>query len=359
MTSRLRIFVALTLACFVGWVAISWGLLAAENIVRHFLDRGVRCTNGWQDAFNVGCSRLPYNIVLAFVAIIVCLMILGLLGWLLMRWVLQPFRQMASTVDAFGPTSLGLRTGASAASHEESARLAAAIDAMLDRVAEGYEAQRRFAANASHELRTPLATQRALIEVSLASTLTPDQQELLARQLLSTNERNENLIEGLLVLAETERGLMAHSPVRLDVIASDAVALHRPTADEAQVSITTDLAAALVTGESALLERMASNLVQNAIKYNQPGGTVHVTVDARGSLTVSNSGPVVAAEQVPMLFEPFRRLTGERLDHAGGVGLGLTIVRSIVAAHHGGVVATANLTGGLTVTVSFPRQGQA
>ncbi|HEY3735955.1 MAG TPA: HAMP domain-containing sensor histidine kinase [Jatrophihabitans sp.] len=356
MTPRVRVLVMLTVACFVGWVSISWGFVACEKIADYLVNRGTHCSSDWRDWGNGGCGGFfggtSYNVVLGIVEVMACVLILLVLGWSLTRWALRPFREMGEAIAQFGPTSLGLRIGR-ARTGDESGQLAASIDTMLDRVAEGYEAQRHFAANASHELRTPLATQRALIEVSLANTLTPDQQHLLARQLLSTNERNESLIEGLLVLAETERGLMARTQVRLDVLAADAVALHRVAAEEAKLSVTTELEEAAVPGEPALLERMVANLVQNAIKYNEPGGWVRVEVRFSGELIVANSGPAVSAEQVPALFEPFRRLGGERLEHSGGVGLGLTIVRSIVAAHHGTVTAAANGEGGLTVTVSL------
>jgi signal transduction histidine kinase len=224
---------------------------------------------------------------------------------------------------------------------------------MLDRVAEGYEAQRRFASTASHELRTPLATQRALIEVSLSQALTPEQLELVARQLLATNERNERLIDGLLTLAETERGLMTNTAVRMDRVTADVIGAHTATADRAGVTIETELEPVTVAGEQPLLDRLVANLVGNAVKYNHAGGAVCVTLDQSGLLTVRNTGPQVPPEQVAMLFEPFRRLTGERLDHGGGVGLGLTIVRSIVAAHRGWVQAEANPDGGLTVRVQL------
>jgi signal transduction histidine kinase len=257
-------------------------------------------------------------------------------------------------VDQLGPTHLALRIRPTGAASDETRALGEAIDRMLDRVSEGYEAQRRFAANASHELRTPLATQRALIEVSMSGALTPDQLALLSRQLLATNKRNENLVEGLLVLAETERGLMTRAPLPLDGIVADVVATLRRTAEDRGVTLRTDIGAQTVAGEAPLVERLVTNLVGNAIKYNHPGGSVCVRVAAPGQLVVSNTGPPVAGAEVARLFEPFRRASGERLDHGDGVGLGLTIARSIVAAHGGCIEAQANSGGGLTVTVQLP-----
>jgi signal transduction histidine kinase len=226
---------------------------------------------------------------------------------------------------------------------------------MLDRVTEGYEAQRRFAGNASHELRTPLALQRTLIEVSMSGDPTPEQLQLLSRQLLETNQRNENLIEGLLVLAETDQGLRGRTPQRLDRIAADVVAVHQDMARAAGVTLVPDLEPVTVPGEAALLERLVANLVVNGIKYNDPGGRVEVRVRPRDpALTVGNDGPAVPAELVPKLFEPFRRARGDRLDHGGGAGLGLTIARSIVTAHDGVIDAVPREHGGLAVSVSLP-----
>nr|WP_281371936.1 ATP-binding protein [Modestobacter versicolor] len=272
---------------------------------------------------------------------------------MLARWVLYPVHDMAVTVGRFGPNSLALRLRAGGP-RDETRELADGIDTMLDRLAEGYEAQRRFAANASHELRTPLATQRALIEVSLSSALTGEQLELLSRQLLATNERNERLIDGLLTLAESDRGVLTRSTLALDRIVAEVAAEHRPTAERQGLQLTTTLAPVQVSGERPLLERLVANLLSNAVKYNVPGGAVAVTVDEAGRLTVSNTGPTIPAELVAGLFEPFRRMSGERLDHGGGVGLGLTIVRSIAAAHGAVVEARADPGGGLGVQVRFP-----
>jgi signal transduction histidine kinase len=184
--------------------------------------------------------------------------------------------------------------------------------------------------------------------------LTEEQLDLLSRQLLATNERNERLVDGLLTLAETERGLMTNTPLRLDRIVGEVVESHRRTAKERDLELSAVLAPMTVIGEEPLLERLAANLISNAIKYNEPGGSVIVHVAQNGVFTVANTGPVIAAEVVPGLFEPFRRLSGERLDHGGGVGLGLTIARSIVAAHRGTVSARANPDGGLVVDVYLP-----
>lgn len=272
------------------------------------------------------------------------------LGRIAARWLHRPLVHMADTVRRLGPQNLGQRI------HHRGPRevrtLADALDEMLDRMATGYEGQRRFAANASHELRTPLAVQRTLVEVAVVT----GEQDMsrLAAQLLVVNERNERLIEGLLVLAESDRGLPGTEPVRLDLLAAEVLDRFAEQTGEHEVTLARDLAERTVTGDPVLLDRLVSNLVHNAIAYNEPGGTVDVAVGAEPALTVQNTGQRVPAESVPALFEPFRRLTAERVNHHGGAGLGLSIVRSIVAAHHGTVSASPGERGGLTVTVHLP-----
>jgi signal transduction histidine kinase len=269
------------------------------------------------------------------------------------RWALAPLRDLVPLIADVGPQNLGhrLRPGGG---RDELATLGRAIDEMMDRIAVGYDAQRRFAADASHELRTPLAVQRALIEIGMAQDLTTDQIALLSTQLLETNQRNERLIEGLLVLSESDRGLVSRSPVRLDEVTRAVLEAHRTRAAEAGVTITATLEPRTVTGEQVLLERLVTNLIQNAVKYNRPGGTIDVQVAGNPALTVTNTGDDVPPEEVTGLFEPFHRLSGTRIDHSGGAGLGLSIARSITRAHGGTIAAHSTGHDGLRVQVSFP-----
>jgi signal transduction histidine kinase len=361
LTPRRRALLAVLISWPLAWayVDIGWRLVFHLLEILRNPSGYVGCNSpgglsGLVERFN-GCGfgtayRWPY----ALVELLLMTAVAALVAYGLARWVTWPIRAMTASVEQLGPTNLGLRIRPTGSASDETRVLGEAIDGMLDRVSEGYEAQRRFAANASHELRTPLATQRALIEVSMPAALTPDQLDLLSRQLLATNERNENLIEGLLALAETERGLISRGPLRLDHIVADVVSTMRTTVEERGITVETDLAAQTVSGEAPLVERLITNLIGNAIKYNEPGGSVWVQVAAPGRLVVANTGPRVAAADVAGLFEPFRRGSGDRLDHGGGVGLGLTIARSIVAAHGGRIDANANPGGGLTVTVDLP-----
>nr|WP_232328148.1 ATP-binding protein [Kibdelosporangium sp. MJ126-NF4]CEL17944.1 two-component sensor (kinase) [Kibdelosporangium sp. MJ126-NF4]CTQ90828.1 two-component sensor (kinase) [Kibdelosporangium sp. MJ126-NF4] len=265
---------------------------------------------------------------------------------------LHPIQAMVGTVRQLGPQNLGQRIRRGGA-RDELRDLAGAVDQMLDRVVVGYEGQRRFASNASHELRTPLAVQRTLVEVAM---VTRDDEEVnrLGAQLLLVNERNERLIEGLLVLAESDRGLPGKVPVRLDQLTTEVMEAYDDLAAKHQVTLRRGIIERTVHGDPVLLERMVSNLLHNAIKYNEPGGWVEIVVAAQPALSVHNTGQAVPAEAVASLFEPFRRLAAERTNHRDGAGLGLSIVRSIVAAHQGGVAAKPGESGGLRVDVTLP-----
>jgi signal transduction histidine kinase len=293
------------------------------------------------------------------VSVLAVLFVVALLlwsNWLAAAWALRPLHAIAETVSRLGPQNLGqriqLRTGPDALKE-----LADTLDDALDRLAAGYESQRRFAANASHELRTPLAVQRVLTEVAMED---PDADQDLRRlgvQLLRTNERNERLIEGLLVLAESDRGLPGKIPVRLDELAESVLDAHEELASKHGVTLHRKLSEHTVRGDPVLLERLIANLVANAIAYNEPGGWAQVEVAApdQPALAIRNTGQHIPAQDVTSLFEPFRRLGADRTSNNGGVGLGLSIVRSTVTAHEGTIRARPRPEGGLIVEIEFPR----
>jgi signal transduction histidine kinase len=299
------------------------------------------------------CAQVrPAAFVLPVVALVLVALAALVVLWFGAVWCLRPVRDLAGPIANLGPQNLGHRIRPRG--RDELARLARSIDEMMERVSAGYEGQRRFAANASHELRTPLAVQRTLIEVGMARSLTGEQLELLTGQLLETNERNERLIEGLLALSESDQGLRSRTPQRLDEIVAEVLAAYADRAREAGVTIHSHLVPRVVVGERVLLERLVTNLVENAIKYNRRGGSLTVTVSGTPALSVVNTGQPVPAEAVAGLFEPFRRLARDRTAQGGGAGLGLAIARSITQAHAGIIAARPAEHGGLRVDVQLP-----
>ncbi|KAA9153810.1 HAMP domain-containing protein [Amycolatopsis acidicola] len=273
------------------------------------------------------------------------------LGWLMAGRVLQPVHAITATARRLEAGNLESRINLDGPPGELK-EMADTFDSMLDRLAASFDSQRRFVANASHELRTPLAVQRTLVDVAMADEEASPDLQRLGRQLLVTNERSERIIEGLLVLARSDQGLASSGPVRLDEVTEHVLDSMSGLAARHEVTLRRSITAKTVAGEEILLERLVTNLVHNAIIYNEPGGWVHAGVD--GALVVENTGPAVPAESLPGLFEPFRRLAGDRTSHTNGAGLGLSIVRSIATAHHGSVRAEAGAHGGLRITVELP-----
>ena len=356
---RRRIAVSFAVLAVVESIALAG---VAETVDNVLISRGLYACGGFSFPALPSPSGCSYNVPATVVSLACAGIVLALLAWswwLVAGLVLQPLTATADTVRRLGPQNLGQRIRLISGPDPYKV-LTDAIDDALDRLAAGYESQRRFAANASHELRTPLAVQRLLTEVAMEDPDSGQDLRRLGAQLLRTNERNENLIEGLLALAESDRGVQGKIPVRLDEVARGVLETHRELAETGQVAIRPKLDEITVPCDLVLVERLLANLVSNAIRYNEPGGWVEVEVTAEAwqqpLIRLRNTGPVVPAESVPALFEPFKRLGADRISVGGrgGVGLGLTIVRSIVLAHQGTIVVRPRPGGGLEIEVTLP-----
>jgi signal transduction histidine kinase len=284
--------------------------------------------------------------------------VLGLgVSWLVAGRMLRPLRTLTAATRRISHDRLHERVALSGP-RDELKELADTFDAMVSRLEASFSSQRRFVADAAHELRTPLAIIRTGAEVQLAKREpTREQWSGMARRVLLASGRAERMLDGLLALARSDSGVIAHEPHDLAVAAGMALSEADGEAELGGLSVTCDLLAAPATGDPALLDRLVGNLVSNAVRHNRPGGWVTVStgrVDGRARVTVRNSGGVIPPDQVERLFEPFQRLAGGRAADGGSTGLGLAIVRSIVAAHHGTVTATPDPRGGLAVTVTLP-----
>jgi signal transduction histidine kinase len=273
------------------------------------------------------------------------------LGWLAAGRTLRPLKQITGTARRVADRSLHERI-ALGGPRDELRELADTFDDMLERLDRSFDGQRRFVANASHELRTPLAINRTLLEVAMGQPDAPPQLRQLGTTLLEVNARHERLIDGLLTMARSEQAVVDPVPVDLADVAGNVLDQTRAPG----VEMRHELLPAPTSGDPVLLERLTQNLVDNAVRYNATGGWVQVTCTHEGAstrLSVTNTGPVVRAYEVPGLFEPFRRLS-DRVGSARGTGLGLSIVRSVARAHGGEVQATPRDGGGLVVQVTLP-----
>jgi signal transduction histidine kinase len=279
-------------------------------------------------------------------------------GYFVADRALRPIQKMTTTARRLSETSLAHERIDLAGPDDEIKELADTFDAMLTRLNRAFDAQRRFVDNASHELRTPLAINRTVLEVALGDPGASEDLRVLGRTLLGTNARNEHLIEGLLLLARSERELAVRKPVDLRDVGQTVVEQHTAFADESSVTVQVDLRSAPTMGDPVLVERLVANLVENAIKHNVPeSGQVWLRtgmVDGSPVVQVANTGPHVPAYEVDDLFEPFRRLNSDRVESARGAGLGLSIVRAVVRAHQGIVKAVPRDGGGLVMTVRLP-----
>jgi signal transduction histidine kinase len=281
------------------------------------------------------------------------------LGWLIAGRTLRPLQQVTATARRVADHNLHERIGLQGP-RDELKELADTFDSMLQRLDRAFDGQRRFVANASHELRTPLAINRTILEVTLARPDTSAYIQHVGTALLEVNARHERLIEGLLTLARSDEEITNGRPVDVADVARhviEEIQAHNAEGSH-PVEIVSALAPAPTVGDAVLLERLAQNLVQNASLYNNPGGSVKVTTLRTGpsiELTVTNTGPVIPAYEIPNLFEPFRRLVA-RAGSPQGIGLGLSIVAAITRAHGGQVHATPRDGGGLTVKVLLPAQ---
>jgi signal transduction histidine kinase len=283
------------------------------------------------------------------------------LGWLVAGRVLRPLRAMTAAARAISADDLSGRLAVPGPG-DELKDLGDTIDEFLHRLETAFGAQRRFAASASHELRTPLAMMRTSLDVATAKPgPVPAELTVLAGKLREGLDQADRLVENLLLLARAQHGArddqetIALGPLVAGAIADRAgliasMGLHvRPAAGAD--------AGPMVNGNAVLLAHMTGNLIDNAVRHNQPGGWIRTQVTLDGPvvrLLVENGGPVLDQDQVTTLTQPFRRLGTDRTGSSTGTGLGLSIAEAIAAAHGGTLRLHARPEGGLQAVIDLP-----
>jgi two-component system, OmpR family, sensor kinase len=287
------------------------------------------------------------------------LFLVVVLTWLLVGWTLGPVESMRAEAAAISASEPGRRLPVPN-TEDELARLAETLNAMLDRLEEAIERERRFVDDASHELRTPLSNLKAGLELALRRSRTADELEAEVRSAAEETDRLSRLAEDLLVLARADRGRLPirREPVDMASLVGGTVESFAARAAERRVGIDVHVPEELRADVDELRVRQAlGNLLDNGLRAVPSGGRVSVAAERdNGSLRleVRDSGPGFPPEFLPVAFEAFSRPDAGRSRPYGGAGLGLAIVAAVAQAH-GGTVRAENLPdGGAVVVVSIP-----
>ncbi|MEO3808860.1 HAMP domain-containing sensor histidine kinase [Sphaerisporangium sp. B11E5] len=300
---------------------------------------------------------LPQLLTGSAVALVLLLPVALALGWLVAGRFLRPLRAITATARSISAGNLHRRLDLGAPA-DELTELGHTLDDLFARLQAAFDAQRHFVANASHELRTPLTGLRTLLEVALAD---PDADtgslRTACQEALALGDHQERLVQALLTLATSERGVTHRDTLDLARVVAGVLASQRDQATRKGIDLADHLLPAVTTGDPRLIESLVTNLIDNAVRHNHADGHVNVTTQTSGTqvtLTVTNSGPVIPADQIQRLFHPFQKLAPDR----NGYGLGLAIVNAVTQAHHATLTTSTPPEGGLSITVRFAHASQ-
>jgi signal transduction histidine kinase len=294
---------------------------------------------------------LSHLLQYSLITVVVVIALAAVLGWIFSGRALRPVHQITTAARAASEHNLSARVGPTGP-RDELRELAETFDEMLGRLQAAFEGQQRFIANASHELRTPLAVMGATVDVVLANpNATQADLRGMAADIRAAVDHAEHLIGALLILARNERGLTVHEEIDLATAAEDVL----DTVARGDRRMHATLEPAVISGDPVLAGHLVANLVDNAIRYNVPGGEIWISTrgdTGRSQLSVANTGPVISLADAARIFQPFQRLNDRTAQD--GFGLGLAIVDSIAAIHRATIDARPRAGGGLVIDVSFP-----
>jgi heavy metal sensor kinase len=305
-----------------------------------------------------------YKIRRRFLLIMASVLPFGLLlagggGWLLARRALKPVDRMTRTAQRISGEHLNERLQETD-SDDELDRLAKTLNDMLGRLDGAFHQMRQFSADASHELQTPLTILKGELEVALRLQRSPEEYQRVLKSGLEEIDRINHLVEGLLLLARADAGVLRLDlrPVELKTLLQEICEQMRVVADNHAISLHSSLLESVsVRGDREHLRRLLLNLVDNAIKYTPAGGSATLSLQSENewaSLMISDTGIGLSKEEQQRIFSRFHRATETRSRDERGVGLGLSIARSIVEAHGGRIDVESAPGQGSTFTVHLP-----
>jgi len=277
-------------------------------------------------------------------------------GWLVSR-AIKPINEISATAVKISAGDLSRRINVAEA-ESELGQLAAVLNSTFARLESAFAQQKQFASDAAHELRTPVAVILTQTQTALNRERDTASYKETVEACQRAAQRMRKLIESLLALARFDAGqeILKRQPFDFSKTISDCAELVQPLADERGVKVFVEAEPIEIIGDSERLAQVVTNLLTNAIQYNNPDGEVRVKLEAQNGLavlTVADTGQGIAAEDLPRVFGRFFRADQSRTG-AGNSGLGLAISKAIVEAHGGTIEVASEENAGTTFTVRLP-----
>lgn len=280
----------------------------------------------------------------------------GVIAYFISGHSLRPLRRFSAQAESVQMKNLS-EARLSEDTIPEFQALSRSINQMLERLSEGFDAQRQFVGNAAHELRTPLALMQARVDLYEKENPAPFPETKEALVLIKEQtERLSRTVKMLLDMSELET-IPRTDHIELGPMIEEVLTDLEPLAEDKHITLTQAGGNLTLVGSDVLIYRMLFNLVENAIKYNRPDGRVTVSVIQEGStalICVCDTGPGIPKECRESVFQPFFRVDKSRSRALGGIGLGLSLVWEIVRLHNGTVQLEESGETGTVVAVRLP-----
>lgn len=285
------------------------------------------------------------------------ILLIGIVGYLISSHALRPLTVFADALERITHKNLGKRIGPNGFARELHV-VAERFNSLLERLQTAFDAEKELIANAAHELKTPLAVIRAECDITLMKERSGEEYAESLREVRTVSDTMLRQVNSMLTLARIDSGILstAFHPISLNSCLDNAIALIRPLAKERDIKIRREEDdEMIVLGDKDALTEAVSNLLENAVFYNHPEGSVTVTLqcrDNRAMLTVRDTGIGIPEDELEQIFHKFYR--SEAVKTIKGTGLGLSITKAVVAGHHGEIEVRSAESGGACFTITLP-----